>query len=235
MKKIKMFRNIVVLALIISFFVIASSAIAEAASVQFTSKYSYGMRNSPAVVQLQQFLKDREFYSGPITGNYLGLTRAAVVSFQKASGLEATGTFGPLTRAAANALIGGVSSAKSLTLLNPISGTIEAGQKQVIKWTSQNYPASDVSVRLIRKVASNPAQYELVRTISDSTTNDGSATWVPATTDVGTDLVLEIGCKPSAVACQSATSFGTSLAVIRSDRYSNTASAFQAIEAADNR
>ena len=126
------------------------------------------------------------------------------------------------------------SSAK-LSLVAPVSGSFAMGQTQTVKWSSTNYKAPVVSIRLIRKVSSNPARYEVVRTISAATKNDGVATWVPASSDIGTNLSLEIGCATSGVACQAGNSTGSALAVTKSTRYSNTASAFQAIEAKNNK
>lgn len=123
-----------------------------------------------------------------------------------------------------------------LSLVAPVSGSFAMGQTQTVKWSSTNYVAPTVSVRLIKKVSSNPARYEVVRTISAATKNDGSATWVPSAIESGVSgLSLEIGCTPSAVACQAGNSTGSTLAVTRSTRYSNSASAFQAIEAAKNK
>jgi murein L,D-transpeptidase YcbB/YkuD len=42
------------------------------------------------------------FYTGPITGRFGSLTRAAVKAFQKARGLDQAGYVGPATRAALN-------------------------------------------------------------------------------------------------------------------------------------
>ncbi len=122
-----------------------------------------------------------------------------------------------------------------LSLISPVSGSIEVGQTQTVKWSTVGTKVPTVSVRLIKKVGSNPNRYEAVRTISASTANDGSATWVPAITDAGPNLSLEIGCTPSKVACQAGNSTGKTLAVINSTRYMNTASVFQAIEAVNNK
>lgn len=127
------------------------------------------------------------------------------------------------------------SSAK-LTLKAPVSGNFEMGQAQTIKWSSSNYSGSTVSIRLIRKVSSNPNRYEVVRTISGATANDGTATWIPSAAEAGlSGLSFEIGCATSAQACQSGTATGSSLAVVRSTRYSNTASVFKALEAVNNK
>lgn len=54
------------------------------------------------VSALQQRLKDEGYYNGSITGYYGALTTNAVRSYQKAKGINQTGTVGPLTMAALN-------------------------------------------------------------------------------------------------------------------------------------
>lgn len=49
------------------------------------------------VTKLQQILADLGFYSGPLDGRFGPLTRGAVLSFQRASGLVADGIVGPAT------------------------------------------------------------------------------------------------------------------------------------------
>jgi peptidoglycan hydrolase-like protein with peptidoglycan-binding domain len=51
---------------------------------------------------LQNYLTQQGLYSGPVTGYYGALTQTAVESFQKAHGISAIGTVGPLTIAALN-------------------------------------------------------------------------------------------------------------------------------------
>jgi hypothetical protein len=54
------------------------------------------------VTELQKRLTTLGFYTGPITGRFGSLTRAAVKAFQKARGLDQAGYVGPATRAALN-------------------------------------------------------------------------------------------------------------------------------------
>jgi len=228
-------RNTIVFAFVMGAFISMGAASADAAPRSFDQSYSYGVMGSAGVADLQIFLTEQGFYSGPITGNYLNMTTAAVASFQRSQGISPIGIFGPLTRAAASQIAGGVGRIASLTLLDPVTGDVEMGATQVVKWTSHNYPSSQVSVRLIREVSTSPHRYELVRTISAATPNDGSATWVPAASDIGSGLAIEIGCTTTAQACAAVASVDSDLAVIRSTRYSNAASAFKAIEAAENK
>lgn len=55
-----------------------------------------------AVQELQKRLIVEGFYSGPVTGYFGQLTKAAVVRYQKAHGIMTTGMLGPITRASLN-------------------------------------------------------------------------------------------------------------------------------------
>lgn len=68
----------------------------------------FGILNGPEVTRLQEFLKNQSVYDGPVTGNFLALTREGVKRFQSREGIEpAGGYFGPKTRARANDLLAG--------------------------------------------------------------------------------------------------------------------------------
>lgn len=79
-----------------------------ASSYTFTT-YLYPGLTSSEVTKLQTFLSQKGFFSGSATGFYGALTKAAVISFQKAHGLDQIGVVGPATRAALNALANVVS------------------------------------------------------------------------------------------------------------------------------
>lgn len=67
----------------------------------------YSLRADADVVRLQEILRDRGFLSlAQPTGNFFDLTRGAVQQFQIAYGISPTGYFGPITRSAANKLLG---------------------------------------------------------------------------------------------------------------------------------
>ena len=68
----------------------------EATTVKFSKKLSYNSTGK-AVKQLQQRLYDLGYYTGNISGNYLGNTRNAVKAFQKQNALEADGVVGETT------------------------------------------------------------------------------------------------------------------------------------------
>ena len=208
-----------------------SVAITAQAATKFSKDLSFGMKNSAEVKNLQQFLSQEGHFKGEITGNYLNVTAEAVKSFQKSKKINPTGYFGPATRAAIN-----TASVDGLLSLTSHKGgeTIEIGNKQALKWTASNYTSDNVKVNIIKKVSSNPNRYELVRSVSDKTPNDGVATWIPAKTDVGNNIFVEVGCKDTAKACRSAIT-GSSLAVVNSSKYANVASAYSALEKEDNK
>jgi hypothetical protein len=58
--------------------------------------------SGPDVTALQETLKARGFYTGPVTGYYGALTKTAVESYQTSHGLSAIGNVGPATRALLN-------------------------------------------------------------------------------------------------------------------------------------
>ncbi|MBI2121764.1 MAG: peptidoglycan-binding protein [Candidatus Sungbacteria bacterium] len=66
----------------------------------------YGMSNDSDVIRLQEFLRNENVYSGPITGNFLVLTREGVKVFQEREKITPpAGYFGPKTRARANEML----------------------------------------------------------------------------------------------------------------------------------
>lgn len=83
------------------------------ASAQFNRDLYFGIRNDAEVSRLQIFLRDQGLFTYPeITGNFFGVTKEAVVKFQRANNIyPPLGYFGPLTRAAANRLVPAAASA----------------------------------------------------------------------------------------------------------------------------
>lgn len=88
------------LLLIVSVLFLPSLAFASV----FTHNLSYGVTTTD-VSSLQQFLKDEGLYTGPINATFGPLTQSAVITFQNQEGIiPATGYFGPITRAHADAI-----------------------------------------------------------------------------------------------------------------------------------
>lgn len=78
----------------------------KASAKAFARDLYYGIYSNPDVVELQKFLQGQGIYSGPITGNYLELTREAVKRFQLREGIiPAKGYFGPITRKRVNEIL----------------------------------------------------------------------------------------------------------------------------------
>ncbi len=78
---------------------------APAARAAFDLDLYFGISGSPAVTELQQFLREQGVYDGPVTGNFLSLTQKGVRAFQMREGISpAAGYFGPKTRARAREL-----------------------------------------------------------------------------------------------------------------------------------
>ncbi len=95
-------------------FVITLLSLPLFASAQtFERDMYFGIQGDSGVQQLQEFLADQGYYSGPITGNFFSLTFSAVKKFQTAQGIvPASGYAGPKTRAKIDELLAqeGVSS-----------------------------------------------------------------------------------------------------------------------------
>lgn len=71
----------------------------------FDVNLKYGSKGD-TVIELQEFLTDQGVYSGPITGNFYSLTRAAVKRFQIAENITpSAGYFGPISRARAKEIL----------------------------------------------------------------------------------------------------------------------------------
>ncbi len=73
------------------------------ASAAISQNLYYGMLANSQVKTLQQYLITKGLLSGQATGNFYGLTFAAVKKYQTSQHISATGTVGPLTRQAINA------------------------------------------------------------------------------------------------------------------------------------
>jgi Putative peptidoglycan binding domain len=96
------------------FLFLVAPAISFAAST-FARPLHIGSKGSD-VSALQQFLKDKGFFTYPtVTGLFGSYTWKAVAAFQTANQLEAVGSVGPLTRALLNAVFANAPSAASPT------------------------------------------------------------------------------------------------------------------------
>lgn len=77
-------------------------------NASFDSNLYYGLRNNNDVKELQKFLADEGFYTGPITGQFFSLTLKAVKDFQEKKKISpVSGFFGPATRKIANEILTG--------------------------------------------------------------------------------------------------------------------------------
>jgi peptidoglycan hydrolase-like protein with peptidoglycan-binding domain len=75
------------------------------AATIFTVNLQYGVKNSAAVRDLQQFLKNQGDFTADVTGNFFTVTQAAVKQFQKEQDIKITGVFDKTTRDKANELL----------------------------------------------------------------------------------------------------------------------------------
>jgi peptidoglycan hydrolase-like protein with peptidoglycan-binding domain len=179
--------------------------VTSAENVQFNVSLGYGSTQKAEVIKLQNFLIGQGLLqSSSATGNYLSLTQKAVANFQTAQGIDPIGTFGPLTRAAANKIVltQGASAKPTATISsvsvessNSGAATALLSNEKIIKWRTSGYPAGvGVNINLIKKVSDSPKAYKLVRVIAVDTSNDGQENWTPTSTETGSDLYIEITC-----------------------------------------
>lgn len=87
-------------------------------SAFFDRDLYYGLTGTD-VAELQELLADQGHFSATATGNFFTLTKKAVQLFQASKGIVQTGYFGPLTRAAANALLTNVTD-ETGTVISPV-------------------------------------------------------------------------------------------------------------------
>lgn len=121
----------------------------------------YGSRG-PEVNELQEFLIDRGFLSGSITGNFFTLTKKAVINYQASIGLPATGFVGPVTRAELN---------KELSI-DTQSEIIETGSTQLPIVTDTNAVLKIQLDSLMAQIATLIAQQKTLADTQKSATDE---------------------------------------------------------------
>ena len=174
------------------------------AADSFSTYMHFGSRGVE-VTRLQQFLIDNGYLKiAAPTGNYLTLTKAAVQKFQSAKGVSATGYFGPITLAAANAHLAQSNQPKatvttlSVTPASSNAASIFFANNRTIHWNTSDYlAAAGVNINLLRKTSSSPNTYQLVRQIAVNAPNTGTATWNRTLSETGSDLYIEVTCSTS--------------------------------------
>ncbi len=80
-------------------------AFAPISYAAFDTDLQFGAKGAETV-ELQKVLISQGYLNGTATGNFLSLTKQAVIKFQKASNVPGTGYVGPLTRAKLRLLVG---------------------------------------------------------------------------------------------------------------------------------
>ena len=180
-------------------------ALTEASGSEFNFSLGLNSKEKVEVIKLQQFLINQGYLKFEATGNFLSMTKTAVQAFQKSEGIDTTGFFGPLTRAAANKKIGLVSNindkpvafvgVKSVEKSSGILAAVFMSKTRKINWQTNGYPAGvGVDINLIKKQNSDPVTFTFVRQILKDTPNDGTETWVPQNGESGDDLYIEVTC-----------------------------------------
>ena len=192
---------------------LASFASAQTVPIEsgtFGVSLEYGSTNTAEVLKLQQFLYDNGYLRVAPTGQFLSLTRAAVIQFQTEQGiLPNLGYFGPITRSAVEKSTlakGNASSAKNGATVTAMSigrgnsntalAIMSDPNARTVIWRTNNYPAGvGVDINLIQLVSGFPRSFALVRVLATNTANDGVEQWTAVNSaEIGNDMYVEVTC-----------------------------------------
>jgi len=150
-----------------------------------------------AVRLLQEFLKSRGFYTGVVTGYFGATTKEAVIKYQAAKGMPATGYVGPQTRAKINAemkvadpisngsCIGVTPSVSDIKLQSNVNAvtvptkSVYVGDSVKIEWQGRCLDTFNVTLRDIKGK-------EVYKTIAENTLKNG-AIWIVSEADYNND------------------------------------------------
>jgi peptidoglycan hydrolase-like protein with peptidoglycan-binding domain len=125
------------------------------AATIFTKDLRYGVKNSAAVRDLQQFLKDQGDFNYDLTGNFYSVTQTAVKKFQQEQAIKITGVFDKTTRDRANELLSiSDQNFSDVTATAPASQNISASvvPSATVILPSQNLPATDRKTHCLDQV-----------------------------------------------------------------------------------
>lgn len=120
----------------------------------FTYALTYGSRNKTEVMRVQKFLAQQGLFRGPISGNYLSQTAAAVRAFQKREHLPTSGAWQVQTQTRANAVF--VQMARPAT---PAPIVVLPAPTVQISTPPKINPAPAVSLEKTKLLAALPAAF----------------------------------------------------------------------------
>src|ERR1700722_2917653 len=154
-----LFASLLLLAFVLySSYTSYAQATPAIAADTFTANLSFGMTGNADVTLLQQFLTEHSFYSGPITGNFFALTQQGVERFQAANNIApASGYFGPLSRAKANAIIAATEPESGATNGNGVTSQINELLQEVHALQQQILGQSNVATTTKPTVTVTPS------------------------------------------------------------------------------
>ena len=86
----------------------AKTTVPENSTIPTNAKITFGMRNNANVKGIQQIFRNLGYLSNDsqVSGNFLGVTKTAIMQFQKDNGLKADGVLGTLSYDKLNRVIG---------------------------------------------------------------------------------------------------------------------------------
>ncbi|MBI5470066.1 peptidoglycan-binding protein [Candidatus Kaiserbacteria bacterium] len=178
----------------------------------FTRSLSVGSRG-PEVIKLQETLVSLAFLKTNPTGYFGVLTKAAVISFQKANGLPPVGLVGPKTRALLNAQTAQTSTTSSVT---PTSSSTIPSSSSTVSTAATTSAANTAPTASIPTTSSSALTITMISPAPTLPANTAYATLTIATQRPAT---CRWGTLPN-MEYQSMSSFGVTAATTHSHEFS---------------
>ena len=173
---------------------------ALAAPITFFNTISDGSTGAD-VTALQRLLADKGYSKQAPTGIFSIETKNALKAFQNDQGIDPSGSFDADTMASANAALQVLADTVSTTVgIESVSSpantaSVLGATMKTIIWKTSSYPQNDgVDINLIRRTSDSPISYDLVKTIARDIPDSGSFEWLPAESETGNDLYVEVTC-----------------------------------------
>jgi peptidoglycan hydrolase-like protein with peptidoglycan-binding domain len=125
------------------------------------------------VIELQEFLRAEDVYSGPVTGNFYSLTLEGVKAFQLRENISpVSGFFGPLTRAKANEFLssgsGSAQSSSTQELIEMLKQQLAALQERLNQLQADQAASGETSESQPEQGGEQPVEEEQTQGTSSS-------------------------------------------------------------------
>ena len=142
-------------------------------SASINTNLSYGSRGQQ-VIELQNYLINKGFFTGTPSGNFFSLTKSAVLKYQASVALPTTGTIGPLTRTKINTDLATITPTSNQVKVNETS-SVTALTSKVIDLTNQMKALQNqVTSQTIQNSTPPPVQITVVSAPQTGTPNNST-------------------------------------------------------------